>query len=241
MVVDHPRRTPRCSWTSGSRPRAPPALDVHTVRGAARRVARARRRGARRHRARRGARRPVPRGFARAPYQGIAARPLRGVRPARGRVRRGRVLVAQGWVYPTDSSINIAIGAGQRVRAERAGAGGAGRDGRWRGRRPRHRVPGGQEQDDAGRPSARPAGARRLRLRTNLEIYWDRLADRGARRASGRGRRGCRRQRGPALSAASRRRRRRAATRRRRRTTRASPAPRSAGATWRATTRASAT
>jgi tetratricopeptide (TPR) repeat protein len=86
-------------------------------------------------------------------------------------------LVAHGWVHPTDSSINEAIGQGQRVRAEGL----------------RIEVPDGRggwetAEDNLGIPAGRlktllfdisnifrPGTPRRLRLRTNLEIFWDKI------------------------------------------------------------------
>lgn len=100
------------------------------------------------------------------------------------------VLLATGWVYPTDSSINVAVaqGAGERpgsVRLEVAdGRGG------WRVARADLGFPAGKHKTmiidlkgvfGSGAP-------KRLRLATNLEVYWDRLATaqvRTAARASG--------------------------------------------------------
>jgi tetratricopeptide (TPR) repeat protein len=84
-------------------------------------------------------------------------------------------LIATGWVYPTDSSINYALGQGQFPMPSGLQLEVLDHDGRW--------VP-------VGRNLGFPAGkmktilvdltdvfegkvAGRLRLRTNLEIYWD--------------------------------------------------------------------
>jgi hypothetical protein len=84
-------------------------------------------------------------------------------------------LLATGWIYPTDSSINVAVGQGSHEAPR--GVSLEAEDGRggWK------RV-----QSDLGFPAGknktmlidlRPAaGATRLRLRTNLEVYWDALA-----------------------------------------------------------------
>jgi len=90
----------------------------------------------------------------------------------------GAVLLATGWIYPTDSSINVAMAQGD---AERPGS-------------VRLEVPDGNggwtvARHDIGFPAGkhktmvidldglfRPARPRRLRLATNLEIYWDRFA-----------------------------------------------------------------
>jgi tetratricopeptide (TPR) repeat protein len=82
------------------------------------------------------------------------------------------VLIGHAWIYPTDSSLNVAVSQGQ------------------------HPAPRGlvlevhdpasgwcAVSDDLGFPAGKnktvviplPAGHRRFRLRTNLEIYWDRM------------------------------------------------------------------
>jgi FG-GAP-like repeat/TPR repeat/ASPIC and UnbV/Tetratricopeptide repeat len=87
-------------------------------------------------------------------------------------------LVASGWVYPTDASINVAISQGDEpaphgLRLEvPAGNGG------WTTVEPDLGFPSGktktilidlQHAFRAGTP-------RRVRLRTNVEVYWDRIA-----------------------------------------------------------------
>ena len=92
------------------------------------------------------------------------------------------MLVASGWIYPTDSSINVAIAQagiaprGLSLEAQHT-------DGSWRVVQRRPRVPGREEQDDPDRLERGDRGARRIRLRTNLEIYWDAL-QLGSRAAS---------------------------------------------------------
>ena len=87
-------------------------------------------------------------------------------------------LVASGWVYPTDSSINLAISQGNHetphgVRLEVPDGNGG-----WRVAKDDLGFPAGKNktmvidlQDVIG-----PDGPRRVRLRTNMEIYWDRIA-----------------------------------------------------------------
>jgi hypothetical protein len=141
---------------------------------------------------------------------------------------RGLYLVAQGWIHPTDSSINLALAQGGHepprglaleVATERVDSavpgdhpppypppqGGRGREkpsplegeGRVGGRSASRegRVQAGRDdawavaRSDLGFPAGknktilvnldgvfRPGARRRLRLRTNLEVYWDRLA-----------------------------------------------------------------
>jgi tetratricopeptide (TPR) repeat protein len=87
-------------------------------------------------------------------------------------------LLASGWIRPTDSSINVAISQGRHTPPQSL----------------RLEVPDGQggwmvAKSDLGFPAGktktilldvqgiwRPGTPRRLRLRTNMEIYWDALA-----------------------------------------------------------------
>lgn len=92
---------------------------------------------------------------------------------------RGRPLwlIAQGWVHPTDSSINVAIGQGGHDAPRGLSLEVADAKGRFTTVRPGLGFPAGKDKtiliDLAGIFPA--SGPRRLRLRTNLEIFWDRL------------------------------------------------------------------
>ncbi|HXF96458.1 MAG TPA: CRTAC1 family protein, partial [Gemmatimonadales bacterium] len=117
--------------------------------------------------------------FTLGPYQGIAEEHWVEVALGPAVPTEGPLwLVASGWVYPTDASINVAV-------SQRGGP-----------------FPGGLQlevadgtggwvvaQSDLGFPAGKtktmlvdlrgafpPGAPRRLRLRTNLEIYWDRIA-----------------------------------------------------------------
>ena len=87
-------------------------------------------------------------------------------------------LVAQGWIHPTDSSINVAIAQGSHGGAAGLSLQVADATGRFREVRQRARLSRRQGQDDlidlTGLFGAKP-GRARLRLATNLEIFWDRL------------------------------------------------------------------
>jgi hypothetical protein len=89
-------------------------------------------------------------------------------------------LVANGWVYPTDSSINVAIGQSGRIQPHGISLEVEDAHGRWIVASPDLGFPAGKNKTvliDLG--AVRRAGvshARRVRLRTNLEIYWDWLA-----------------------------------------------------------------
>jgi len=116
--------------------------------------------------------------FARGPYQGIA--PDHFVEIDLGReAGPGEWLIGTGWIYPTDSSINVAIGqAGIQPHGLSLEALDAG--GQWRVVAPDLGFPAGKNKTvliDLGQVTrAGIAHARRVRLRTNLEIYWDALS-----------------------------------------------------------------
>ena len=89
-------------------------------------------------------------------------------------------LVAHGWVYPTDSSINVAIGQGGHVQPKSLSLEAQAADGRWVVVATDLGFPAGKNKsvliDLSGVARAGAPGATRLRLRTNLEIYWDAIA-----------------------------------------------------------------
>ncbi len=84
-------------------------------------------------------------------------------------------LVAKGWIHPSDSSINVAIGQGQHERARPLSLEVPdGHDG-WKVARPNLGFPAGRKKIcliDLSNVFV-PGTPRRVRLRTNLEIYWD--------------------------------------------------------------------
>jgi hypothetical protein len=178
MVVDHPDHTEVFVDERFSAAR-PPAYEVHVTRNL-RPVAQAvdhmggdvtdlvARRDAR-YLAR----------FARGRYQGIAEEhfvefdaPAAAESPA---AAARQLLIASGWIYPTDSSINVAVAQGGKLQPRGLTLEAQDANGQWR-----------VVEDDLGFPAGknktividltRAGEARRLRLRTNLEIYWDSLA-----------------------------------------------------------------
>jgi tetratricopeptide (TPR) repeat protein len=110
--------------------------------------------------------------FERGRYQGIAEEHfVEFDGPGDGRP----MLIASGWIYPTDSSINVAIGQGGQIRPMGLSLEAQQADGGWKVIEPDLGFPAGKNKTilvDLSRAGA----ARRLRLRTNLEIYWDSLA-----------------------------------------------------------------
>ncbi len=119
--------------------------------------------------------------FGRGAYQGIAAEHFVELELGAEIPRDAPMwLVAYGFVYPTDSSINVAIGQGGHVQPRGLSLEALDAGGRWVLVAPELGFPAGKNKTiliDLGRVArAGVAGARRLRLRTNLEIYWDLLA-----------------------------------------------------------------
>jgi Tfp pilus assembly protein PilF len=86
-------------------------------------------------------------------------------------------LVAQGWIHPTDSSINVALGQGNHAPPTGLSLQVADAAGRFKPARAGLGFPAGKDKtvliDLAGLfPAKAP---RRVRLMTNLEIFWDRM------------------------------------------------------------------
>jgi Tfp pilus assembly protein PilF len=173
MVVDHPADT-EVYVDERFSPAAPPALAVHVVRGR-RPVA-----GARDHRggdatgivARRDGQYLAR--FARGAYQGIAEEHFVEFDVPEDMPRANLRLLASGWIYPTDSSINVAIAQGGRVRPMGLSLEAQDGGGRWAVVNADLGFPAGKNKTVIVDLSA-AAGARRFRLRTNLEIAWDAL------------------------------------------------------------------
>jgi tetratricopeptide (TPR) repeat protein len=115
-------------------------------------------------------------------YQGIAKEHSvefelsdQAARPP-GRAGEGRlVLVAQGWVYPTDSSINVAVGQGHHEGPRGVALDVQGINGRWTVVNSDLGFPAGKNKTMLIDLRGVTKG-RRLRLRTNMEVYWDSLA-----------------------------------------------------------------
>ena len=86
-------------------------------------------------------------------------------------------LVARGWIHPTDSSVNVALGQGRRAPPRGLSLQVADAAGRFREVKSGLGFPAGKDKTvlldlEGVFPSK---GPRRLRLATNLEIFWDRI------------------------------------------------------------------
>jgi hypothetical protein len=119
--------------------------------------------------------------FERGAYQGIARDHFVEVDLGQEIPRGTRMwLLANGFIYPTDSSINVAIGQGRQVQPHGLSLEALDEVGRWVVVSPDLGFPAGKNKTiliDLGTVvRAGLVHARRLRLRTNLEVYWDSLA-----------------------------------------------------------------
>jgi len=86
-------------------------------------------------------------------------------------------LIARGWLHPSDSSINIAIAQGSKVHPQPLSLEVADGHGGWRTAGPNLGFPAGRNKtcliDLTG--LFRAGEPHKVRLRTNLEIYWDQI------------------------------------------------------------------
>ncbi len=86
-------------------------------------------------------------------------------------------LIAKGWLHPSDSSINVAISQGRHEMPRPLSLEVLGRDGRWRVARANLGFPAGRRKicliDLTGLFA--PDAPHTIRLRTNLEVYWDQI------------------------------------------------------------------
>jgi hypothetical protein len=124
-------------------------------------------------------------GFDRGPYQGVATDHFVEFEIGADAAAGGATwLLAYGFVYPTDSSINVAIGQGRSIQPRGLSLEARDSRGRWVTVAPDLGFPAGKNKTVlidlgvAGRKGM--PDARRFRLRTNLEIYWDSLASAAA-------------------------------------------------------------
>jgi len=114
--------------------------------------------------------------FGRGKYQGVTRDHFVEVDLGEGVPEIGPLwLIANGWMHPTDSSINVAISQGQQQQPQPLSLEVPDGRGGWRIARPNLGFPAGRRKiclfdlTDVFTPGT----PRRVRLRTNLEVYWD--------------------------------------------------------------------
>ena len=111
-------------------------------------------------------------------YQGVTREHFIELELPESAPRNGPLyLVAQGWVHPTDSSINVALGQGTHAPPSGLSLYAADASGRYTLARGGLGFPAGKDKTALIDLSGvfRGDGPRRMRLTTNLEIFWDRI------------------------------------------------------------------
>jgi tetratricopeptide (TPR) repeat protein len=112
--------------------------------------------------------------FERARYQGVAKEHFVELElPPDAPENETIDLIADGWLHPTDTSLNVAISQSNYEKPKGLSLDVQDENGAWK-----------TIKDDFGVPAGKlktivvelPKGARRCRLRTNSEIFWDKLA-----------------------------------------------------------------
>jgi Tfp pilus assembly protein PilF len=117
--------------------------------------------------------------FGRGPYQGLTRDhwvelELPADAPANGPL----YLLATGWTHPTDATVNIAIGQNHIEQPQGLSIETPDAHGKWIVAKTNLGFPAGKMKTVVLDLSGvfRPGAPRKLRLRTNLEVYWDQLA-----------------------------------------------------------------
>lgn len=113
-------------------------------------------------------------GIERGKFQGVAEDHwVEFALPENAPADRNLTLIADGWLYPTDASINVQLGQSSYVAPRSLSIEVPDGKGDWRVAKENLGFPAGKMKTVL---LELPKGHRRFRLRTNMEIYWDRLA-----------------------------------------------------------------
>jgi tetratricopeptide (TPR) repeat protein len=116
--------------------------------------------------------------FGRGAYQGVTRDHFVELELGDDAPREGPLwLVAHGWLHPTDASINVAISQGSLPPPKGLSLEVEDGQGGWAVAQPDLGFPSGKNKTILVdlRGVFKPGAPRRLRLRTNMEIYWDAL------------------------------------------------------------------
>ena len=116
--------------------------------------------------------------FGRGPYQGLTRDHWVELELPESAPRSGPLyLIATGWTHPTDATVNIAIGQSSIEQPRGLSVEVPDAHGQWSVAKANLGFPAGKMKtivlDLTG--IFRPGAPRKLRLRTNLEVYWDQL------------------------------------------------------------------
>jgi len=116
--------------------------------------------------------------FGRGQYQGVTRDHYVEVELGDDAPRTGQLyLLAHGWMHPTDASINIALSQNSQPPPQSLSIEVPDASGKWVAARSGLGFPAGKNKTMVFDLNGifRPNAPRRLRLRTNMEIYWDAL------------------------------------------------------------------
>jgi Tfp pilus assembly protein PilF len=113
-------------------------------------------------------------GFERGTFQGVAKDHYVELElPADAPADKRIAIVADGWVHPTDASINVQLGQSSKEKPRSLSLEVKDAKGVWRVAKENLGFPAGKMKTVL---IDLPPGARAARLRTNMEIFWDKLA-----------------------------------------------------------------
>lgn len=116
--------------------------------------------------------------FGRGQYQGVTRKHWVELDLPDDAPRKGPLyLIAEGWLHPTDATVNIAMGQGGGPAPEGLSISVPDAKGRWKTVEPNLGFPAGKLKTAVLDLTNifQPGAPRKLRLETNMEIYWDRL------------------------------------------------------------------
>ncbi len=83
-------------------------------------------------------------------------------------------LFLRGWIYPTDASINVALGQQSRIKLASPSLEVRDASGRWRTAIPNLGFPSGKDKTMVIELAGKfPTADHHVRIRTNMQIYWD--------------------------------------------------------------------
>lgn len=113
-------------------------------------------------------------GFKRGSFQGVAEDHFVELELPENAPKDKKIrLVADGWLHPTDASINVQLGQSSKEKPKSLSLEVQDENGNWKAAKENLGFPAGKMKTIL---IDLPANAKRFRLRTNMEIFWDKLA-----------------------------------------------------------------
>jgi Tfp pilus assembly protein PilF len=113
-------------------------------------------------------------GFKRGTFQGVAEEHFVELELPENVPKDKKIrLVGDGWIHPTDASINVQLGQSSKTPPKSLSLEVADENGNWRVAKENLGFPAGKMKTIL---IDLPPNAKRFRLRTNMEIFWDKLA-----------------------------------------------------------------